>query len=366
MDKRPTIADVARLANVSTATVSHVINETRYVSESTRQSVLDAIAHLNYRPSALAKGLASNRTRLVGVVLSDIDNPLFRSVYKRIESELSEAGYDLILANTGEDIGRQNSILETLFARQVDGLILAPNYNGGGENRLLTNAGVPVVMVDRYSDNNLLPTVTVNNEEVTYQAISHLISDGHQRIGFIGGLMDEHGGVSTVAERLAGFRRAMEDNRLAVPEEHIHVRGKARQADGYQAAMRILGTGRRPSALFTTNILLLLGVLQAMQELNLRCPEDAGLFSFDHDDWTDVYVPPISLVRQPTDAIGTAAAQQLISLMSGDAQGGQTGQVLPCELVIRGSCSSRCFDEFRQRRKRSPWTDQDTPCDFSE
>jgi DNA-binding LacI/PurR family transcriptional regulator len=148
----------------------------------------------------------------------------------------------------------------------------------------------------------------------------------------------------------------MKENHLAVPEEHIHIRGKARQSDGYQAAMRILGTDRRPAALFTTNILLLLGVLQAMQELNLRCPEDVGIISFDHDDWTDVYVPPITLVRQPTDAIGTAAARQLISLMSGEEQVEQTEQVLPCELIIRGSCSSQCFHEFLQRQKRSlPW-----------
>ena len=348
MEKRPTIADVAKLANVSTATVSHVINETRFVSESTRQSVLDAIARLNYRPSALAKGLASNRTCLVGVVLSDINNPLFRTVYKRIESELSEAGYDLILAN---------SILETLLARQVDGLILAPNYGAGGKSSLLKNAGVPIVLIDRYSDYNLLPTIIVNNEEITYQAISHLISDGHQRIGFIGGLMDKHGGVSTVAERLAGFNRAMQENCLPGPEEHIHVLGKACQSDGYQAALRILRTDQRPTALFTTNILLLLGVLEAMQELNLRCPEDVGIISFDHDHWTDVYVPPITLVKQPTDAIGIAAARQLIKLMGGEEQVEETEQVLPCELIIRGSCSPQCFHEYLQRQKRSlpPW-----------
>jgi len=353
MEKRPTIEDVAKLAKVSTATVSHVINGTRYVSDSTRRAVLEAIAQLNYRPSALAKGLASNRTRLVGVVLSDINNPLFRNVYKRIESELSEAGYDLILANTGEDIGRQNSILETLFARQVDGLILAPNYDPAGESSQLRNAGVPVVMIDRYSYHHLLPTIMVNNEEITFQAISHLISDGHQRIGFIGGLMDRHGGVSTVAHRLTGFQRAMQENHLPVSEEHIHVLGKACQSDGYEEARRILGTAERPTALFTTNILLLLGVLQAIQELNLRCPEDVGLISFDHDDWTDVYVPPITLVKQPTDEIGTAAARQLIQLMSREGQPEPSELVLPCKLIVRGSCSPQCFHEYLQRQRRS-------------
>jgi LacI family transcriptional regulator len=351
MEKRPTIADVARLANVSTATVSHVINGTRYVSEGTRQAVMDAIARLNYRPSALAKGLASKRTCLVGVVLSDINNPLFRTVYKRIESELSEAGYDLILANTGEDIGRQNSILETLLARQVDGLIVAPNYGIGGSDNPLKTAGVPVVIIDRHGDDNRLSTITVNNEEITCQAISHLIADGHERIGFIGGLMDDHGGVSTVRERLAGYTRAMRENGLSAPWEHIHVRGKASQRDGYQAAMRILGTDQHPTALFTTNNLLLLGVLQAVQELSLRCPQDVGIISFDHDHWTDVYVPPITLVKQPTDAIGAAAARRLIALMSGEVQAEDTEQVLPCELIIRGSCSTQCFHTFSQQQK---------------
>jgi LacI family transcriptional regulator len=350
-EKRPTIQDVARLARVSTATVSHVINATRYVSEGTRQAVLDAIQALNYRPSALAKGLASSRTRLVGVVLSDIDNPLFRNVYKRIESELFNAGYDLILANTGEDISRQHSILETLLSRQVDGLIVAPNFGGCQTSNPLNAAGVPVVTIDRLDSDLEFPTITVNNAEITYQAISHLIADGHRRIGFIGGLIDEGGGVSTVVQRLEGYRRAMDEHRLGAPDELVYVEGKARQADGRQAALRMLRTNPRPTALFTTNILLLLGVLHALQELGLRCPDDIGVISFDHDHWTDVYRPPITLVKQPTDAIGVNAVQKLIRLMNGEDLSAETGQVLPCELLIRGSCSPQCLHRFAQQQQ---------------
>ncbi len=351
MKKRPTIQDVARLANVSTATVSHVINATRFVSDGTRQAVLGAIQELNYRPSALAKGLASSRTRLVGVVLSDIDNPLFRNVYKRIESELSDAGYDLILANTGEDISRQHSILDALLSRQVDGLIVAPNYGTCATDNPLINVRVPVVTIDRRSLELGFPTITVNNEEIAYQAISHLIADGHRRIGFIGGLMDEQGGVSTVVDRLEGYRRAMQQHGLDTPDTIVHVKGKASRSDGYQAALRILRSDPRPTALFTTNILLLLGVLHALQELGLRCPDDVGLISFDHDHWTDVYVPPITLVRQPTEMIGITAVRKLIALIEGEAPLEDAGHVLPCELLIRGSCSPQCLHRFAERQR---------------
>ncbi len=352
MEKRPTIADVAHLARVSTATVSHVINATRYVSEPTRQAVLEAIRALNYRPSALAQGLASSRTRLVGVVLPDIHNPLFRHVYKRIEAELSQAGYDLTLADTGEDIRRQHSIVEALLSRQVDGLIVAPNYGLCDTPNPLHDARVPVVLIDRLSAECDFPTITVNNEEITYHAISHLIADGHQHIGFIGGLMDGGDGVSTVAQRLEGFCKALREHHLDVCDEHIHLRGKARQTDGYEAAKRLLRAESRPTALFTTNTLLLLGVLQALQELNLRCPEDIGVVSFDHDAWTDVYVPPITLVKQPTDEIGTAAAGLLLQLMNGDEPRDAASQVLPCELLVRGSCSPQCLRHYLAQQRR--------------
>lgn len=349
MEKRPTIGDVAKLARVSIATVSHVINGTRFVSDETRRVVINAIEQLNYRPSALAKGLASNRTRLVGVILSDINNPLFRNIYKTIESELFEGGYDLILANTGEDVKRQHSILEALLSRQVDGLIVAPNYGALQADNPLHRVDVPVVLIDRFSDDTRFPIITVNNEAITYQAITHLIADGHRCIGFIGGLMDEHGGVSTVAQRLRGFQRALEEHDLSMPDALIHVHGKACQSDGYEAALRMLRSETRPTALFTTNMLLLLGVLQALQQLNLRCPDDIGVVSFDHDHWTDIYVPPITLIKQPTDAIGIAAVRQLINMMNGGSPLEELAQVLPCEFLVRGSCSPRCMHEFSQK-----------------
>jgi LacI family transcriptional regulator len=349
MDKRPTISDVAKLANVSIATVSHVINGTRFVTDDTRKLVINAIEQLNYRPSALAKGLASNRTRLVGVVLSDINNPLFRNIFKTIESELFEAEYDLILANTGEDVERQHSILEALLSRQVDGLIVAPNYGTSQARNPLHHAGIPVVMIDRLSQDSQFPTITVNNEQITYEAIRHLISDGHERIAFIGGLMDAHGGVSTVAQRLQGFRRAMEESELQLPDDRIFVQGKARQSDGYAAALQILQTNPRPTALFTTNILLLLGVLQALQELRLRCPEDIGLISFDHDHWTDIYMPPITLIKQPTDTIGVTAVRQLISMMTSGSPLEESEQDLACEFLVRGSCSPQCLHDYLQK-----------------
>lgn len=352
MHKRPTAEDVAKLAGVSTATVSHVVNDTRYVSEKTRASVMAAIQQLNYRPSALARGLASNKTSLVGVVLSDINNPLFRDVYKSIETELFTAGYDLILANTGESIRMQNSILEALLSRQVDGLIIAPNFDSSDQIGALRDLDIPVVAIDRGFDDSEFPLITVNNEEITYTAISHLIEDGHQHIAFVGGLMEGIEGVSTVSQRLTGYRRALRDYGLQVSEHLIYVDGKAVQADGYSAAMRMLTGSKPPTAIFTTNSLLLLGVFRALQELSLKCPDDVGVVSFDHDHWMDILSPPVTVIEQPTQQLGTLAAQWLMRLMTGEEDLKGTQEIIACRFLVRGSCSVKCMHEYQNRALR--------------
>jgi len=340
--KRATAQDVANLAGVSTATVSHVINGTRAVASDTRERILIAIDKLNYVPSTLARGLARQKSGLVGVILSDINNPLFRQVYKSIESELTVAGYDLILANSDENIKTQKSILQALLSRQVDGLIIAPDVGNIDDQKTLLNIDIPVVIIDRSSGFGVFPEITVNNEEVTHAAISHLIEDGHQRIGFIGGVTE----ITAVSDRLKGYERALREHSLLVDKELIYTQGKAIPEDGYNAATKMLTSSNPPSAFFTSNSLTLIGVFQALNQLSLKCPDDIGIVCFDHDQWMDVFDPPITAIKQPTSELGKLAARWLKKLIDGKADDKAMKQVLSCEFSIRGSCSVACKHKY--------------------
>jgi LacI family transcriptional regulator len=344
---RATISDVASLAGVSIATVSHVINNTRFVSAETRKKVEAAIASLNYNPLASARSLAKMETRLVGVVLPDMYNPFFIEMYKGIEATLTSLGYDLILTNTGEDLARQEAILKALYGRQVDGLIVAPC--GGISSKMLINLeqeGIPVALVDRISLNSGYPKVMVNNEQAAFDAVSHLIRDGHDRIALIGGMER----VSPVMERKVGYMRALDEHGIQAKKEWIIFRGKSLQDDAYNSTLAIFSKKKPPTAIFATNIPSALGVLHAFRKLKIRCPEDVGLLSFDDHNWTDIFSPPISVVRQPAFKLGESASDLLIGMIN-RKEGFQAMQdvILDCSLIIRGSCSSVCLQSYMEK-----------------
>lgn len=344
----PTIEEVARQARTSTATVSHVINNTRYVSDEVRLRVNEAIEELGYRPSAVARGLARRKTQLVSVVLPDVDNPLFRDVFRAMEASLFESEYDLLVANTWEDLARQEAILDALISRRVDGIIIAPARGVSDLLETVRRYRTPMVIIDRYAEGYDLPALTVNNEQAAFEAVSHLFDDGHSRIGFIGGFATGDETVSAVADRLHGYLRAHEEHGLAVDPNLVCTDlTNNRQEDGYQAALDTLSHPRRPSAILVINSLLQLGALRAFRELNLHCPEDVGLVGFDDDDWATISKPPMTVVRQPTLELGRRAAAALVRLLEeGDTVEVAENQELKCKLIIRGSCSTKCLKEF--------------------
>lgn len=339
---RPSIRDVAREAGVSTATVSHVINNTRFVSPATRLLVVEAIEKLGYLPSSSARSLASNRSRIVGVIFSELINPFYASVYKGLEDTLSAAGFDIILANTGERPERQETALETLFARNVDGLILAPTGNPSKMLDKLIEDRTPVVTFDRRVPEYDLPYVGINNEAAAYEAVCHLIKDGHRRIGLISGLEKIHNSV----ERRNGYIRALQEHDLDVDPCLIY-HGDSQQRSGFEGARGLLSCSNTPTALFVTNNLMTLGALHALREMGLRCPEDVGLVGFDDHDWADIFTPPITTVRQPTYELGRTAAQLLVQSIEERAEGNLPREsILPTSLIVRGSCSSRCLTRY--------------------
>lgn len=353
---RASSADVARQAGVSTATVSHVINETRYVSDETRQKVLDAIEALNYRPNAVARSLVTRSTRKIGVVISEIRNPFFTAAARGIEDETLSQRYNIVLCNTDEDPEREEAGLQLLAAQQIDGLIIAPTGVRCASLLALAESGVPIIQIDRSSPDLKAPLVGVNNEEGAYRAISYLIGLGHRRIAALINL----DAISTQRERLKGWERAHREAGLPVDEDLIVradprfygvVPGEAgslslagpvvrRQTmpSAYEVLQGLFNLPQRPSAIFVGSNQLTLGTLYAFRACGLRCPEDISLISFDDHDWAPLFSPPLTVVRQPTYQLGQAAARLLMRMIQGESA--EAPLPLQVELVTRASCGA--------------------------
>jgi LacI family transcriptional regulator len=349
---RVSIKDVAERAGVSTATVSHVINETRFVRAETRQRVLEAIEALNYQPSAIARSLVTNSTQTVGLVVSDIRNPFFTAIARGVEDEISKHDYHTIFCDTDEEPVREEAYLKLLAARQIDGLIIAPT--GVYSERLvqMVNAGVPVVLIDRTSPGIEAPLVGVDNEGGAYQAVRYLLDLGHRRIGLLAGLET----MSTMRARLYGYRLALESANIPVDEDlivpadprfdsklNLATSGSDFSGDdqetpsSYHAFQRLLDLPDRPSAIFAANNQIALGVLHALKQRNMPCPAGMSLIIFDDIDWAALFSPALTVVRQPTYELGQVAARLLIQLIRGEAA--QAPPPLPVELIIRESCA---------------------------
>lgn len=334
--KRPTITDVARRAGVSKTTVSHVINQTRFVEEETRQRVLKAIQELNYRPSSVARSLTTNRTETIGVIISDASNHFFGEMLLEIEDVLRPAGYGLIVCNTAEILEREAHYLDLLLRQQVDGIIAAATSQRWDILALAEFQHTPVVYLDRYFEGLEGPFVGVDNQEGAYLGTRHLIEWGHRRIGILAGFQR----LSTMRERLAGFHQALQDHDIPLPEEWVVTSPLSVEA-GHEAMRHILTLPERPTAVFLSNNLLSLGALLAMRELDLRCPEGVSVVGFDDHPWAAVAEPPLTVVRQPTQELGQVAARMLIDLINAE-QSSETRVLLECQLVVRQSCCSPC------------------------
>lgn len=334
----PTIRDVAKLAHVSTATVSHVLNESRWVSPDTRRAVLDAVAHLNYRPSAIARSLTTNITHTVGVLVADITNPFFAMLVRGIEDRLAAQRYNLIVCNTDEAPDKEARYLDLLLTRRVDGVIVAPT----GTPQLILQEfiaqNIPLVFVDRRPTENLGPVIAVDNEAAGYRATRYLLDLGHRRIA----LLTRNPALSTATGRINGYRKALRARRVPKDESLIAITDQSLDV-AFDGAVKLLTQPQRPTAIVATNVLMTLGVLRALQELHLKCPADVSLVCFDEQPWARLFEPPLTVIAQPIAAMCDAAVQTLLTTI--ESRRGREAKpialpdvTLKAELVVRASC----------------------------
>lgn len=328
-----TIRDVAQDAGVSISTVSHVINETRYVSPETRARVLDAIARLRYRHNRLASSLRHQRTQTLGVLLPNSDNPFFARVLAGIESASYERGYNIILGNAHEDARRELDYLQVLLSRQVDGILLISTGAFAESLALLAQNAVPVVMVDRSANLEHVDEIFTANEVGGRLATEYLLRLGHRRIGCITG--PSH--LTPSAHRVEGYRQALIAAGIQ-PNERLMIAADFQHSGGYVGAQTLLAQPQPPSAIFACNDLMAVGVLYAAHEAGLRVPQDLSLIGYDDIPLASYAIPRLTTISQPGEDLGRAAVDQLIERLK-HPRAAARHTMLPVQLVERDSCA---------------------------
>ena len=329
-----TMKDVAQRAGVSPSTVSHVINETRFVSQQLRDRVLRAMRELNYQPSAVARSLRTKKTQVVALVIPDITNPYFPEVARGVQDVAEENEYSVILCNTDRVRGRELRFLKALRGQWVDGLILNPSEVTSGDLQDLQDAQIPVVLIGSQIDHPDLDVVMVDNVQGAYDAVSHLIDLGHRRIGLVGGQR----AASSGEQRFQGYIRALADHDIPVDEEII-TEGRFTREGGYESMKRLLALQSPPTAVFASSDVMAIGALMAIQEQGLQVPNDVSLVGFDDIAEASTTTPKLTTVSQPKYQTGEVAAQLLFDRVEGASPGERQKIVLSHQLVIRDSTS---------------------------
>ncbi len=325
-------ADVARLAGTSPAVVSYVLNDgPRGVAPETRARVLMAIEQLGYRPNGIARSLRMNRTMTLGLVVPDTSNPFFAELAREIEEAAFAENYTLLIGNAAEDDARQTIYVRTFLARQVDGLFLVPAHGPASCLPELARSGVPWVALDRRVPGSGAPAILSDSRGGARAATEHLLGHGRTRIACVAGPQD----VSPAAERVAGWRDALAEAGVR-PSEMAVWHGPFGRSAGYRAAREILADGRF-DAVFVASDQQALGVIRALQELGIRCPQDVAITSFDGIAAAAYATPALTTMAQPFAEIGRTAMARLLDRLD-DPQADSADSLLPVRLVTRGSC----------------------------
>lgn len=333
----PTIQDVAREAGVSPATVSNVLNgRWKQTSPATRERILAVAKRLNYRPNAMAAALRTRRTRIVGVVFTNILNPFYTAVLRGIQDEARKAGYTTILANSDDSPDIERESIATFRAQQVDGMIITTTGENDDLLRSLHQTGVPTVLVDRGDPELKLDTVRVDNVSAARAAVEYLIRLGHRRIAIISGLIT---GVPTRAGRVIGYNHALEAAGIPLRPEYECILSTSVE-NGQNAAESLLNLPDPPTAIFAANTFLAIGALRCIRDRGIRIPDDLSFLMFDDPDWSRIADPPITAVAQPTHRLGARAFHILEARFRGKRPADTEDIVLPTSLHVRNSCSA--------------------------
>ena len=326
---RATISAVAERASVSISTVSRVINGLDRVHPATRQRVLDAVQALNYQPSALAKGLATQQTRSLGFVIPTISDAFYLGIVRGVEEAAAAAGHNLLVAS--QVVQPDEPCYKPLVdQRRVDAMVVVGIKIPDEDLRQFNRQGLPIAFVQQDAG-ELASSFLTDNYGGAKMLAEHLLALGQRRFAYISGSDD----TPDSAERLRGLQDALLAAKVFLPEAYI-VQGTYLAESGYKAMRSLLELEPRPEAVFAANDQMAVDAISAIRERGLRVPEDIAVVGFDDVPMAGYVTPPLTTIRQPTYELGFRAASLVLNAVAQEP--GRT--VLPTKLVIRRSCGS--------------------------
>jgi LacI family transcriptional regulator len=327
-----TIYDVAREANVSMATVSRVVNGNPNVKPATRKKVVEVIDRLGYRPNAVARGLASKKTTTVGVIIPDISNIFFAELARGIEDIATMYKYNIILSNSDQNTEKELHLLNTMLGKQVDGIVFMGGNITEEHVREFELSPVPIVLAGTIEDSKKIPSVNIDYKEAAYDAVNELIDKGHKQIAFVSGPF--HDKINNEA-KLPGYKQALEDAGINFNEDLV-IEGDYTYDSGLEAWQKLRELKEKPTAVFTGNDEMALGVVHGAQDEGVEIPAEAEVISFDNTRLALMVRPQLTSVVQPLYDIGAVAMRLLTKYMNKEKVDEHT-VVLPHRIEQRGS-----------------------------
>jgi LacI family transcriptional regulator len=325
------IAEIARRANVSTATVSRTINQSGPVKSATARKVWRIVAELNYVPNSHARALVSGRSRLLGLIVSDITNPFFSELIRSFESHAAQQQYDLLITSTDYETSRMTATLRRMLERKVDGVAVMTSEMDLGLIRELSKRGVPIVFMDVGQMGPRMSHVSIDYGNGIHQAVDHVVGLGHTRVGFISGPL----ALASARARRQAFIDRIRGHHLTADRRLIR-EGTHTAEGGLREMTGLLRLTRRPTAVVASNDWTAIGALHAIQSAGLRVPEDISLVGFDDIPLVSYTTPALTTVRMSAIDVGSTAFQALFRMIGGELPEGDVFQI-PTKLVVRHS-----------------------------
>src|SRR5262245_60662575 len=326
------IRDIAKLAGVSTATVSHVVNDTRFVSEETKQKVLAVIERTGYTPNANARNLASRQNHTLGLILSDLSNPFFPELVKSIQESAIEAGYDISMGNTNYDPQRTASCVQRMLEQRVSGVAVMTSEMDAALIRRLAEREIAVVFLDVGKAGPHTSNIVVNYEKGIREGVEHLLQLGHRRIAYISGPQR----LKSAQRRLLAFSKTMKKYDASLRTEPSIYEGDFKATGGQMAVAEILRQKTAPTAILAANDLMAIGALGELKKAGLRVPEDISVIGFDDIAFAALTDPPLTTIALPREEIGRAAVEALLNTIKDSGRLGQEYKIAPA-LIVRES-----------------------------
>jgi LacI family transcriptional regulator len=326
-----TMKQVAEKARVSTTTVSHVINNTRVVSEDARERVLSVINELRYIPSAVARSLKNDKTHTLGMMIPNNSNPYFAEIIQGIEDESFKLGYNIILCNSYDDPKKQAAYTRVLMEKRIDGLILVSSGTDDELNQLLNDEGIPKVLVDREVPGLIADFIEADHEQGGYLATKYLLDLGHRDIACVAGPQN----LLLSSDRVHGYRRALQEAGVPFHDAFLTHSDFTSQG-GFDAMQQLLALPKRPSAIFLSNDLMAIGGLCAAQQAGVRIPEQLSIMGYDDIALASFSTPRLTTIAQPKYEIGVRTAQVIVARIR-NAELPWQREMLRTKLVVRQS-----------------------------